>query len=250
MPDTDPNLPVQDPAAPQGTSRFFTEDELNAAIEAARKQEKDKLYPTISKNDERTQAMQTELKELRAFQKKQERTEADRLAAVEAEKTRAAEAEMSAKELIERRQAEFEAKLASIDSENAQRIALMEKEIEYNKLQAYIQRRVNEESDSIAPELLDFIGGNTPEEVEASIARVKEKTAQIVENMRSAGMRQRASLPGVAPVAGTNGVGPMDQPGDRQLSDQDIKGMGMAEYAQLRQRIGMANTSNQGLFRA
>jgi hypothetical protein len=245
-----PDLPEGQTSEPQGTSRFFTEEELNAAIERARQQEKDKLYPTISKADERTKAMDAELKELRAFQRKQEKTEADRLAAIEAERKKAEEAELSAKELIERRNAEFEARMAQIEQDNQQRVALMEKELDFTRLQAYTQRRVNEEQDEIAPELLDFVGGNTEAEVEASIERVKAKTAQIVENMKAAGVRQRAGMPGVAPAAGTNGVGPMDTPGERQLGPEDIQGMGMAEYAQLRQRLGMGGTNNQGLFRA
>lgn len=239
-----------DGGQPGGTSRFFSEEELNAAIEKARQQEKDKLYPTISKADERSKAMQDELKELRAFQKKQEKAEADREAAVAAERKKAEEAELSARELIERRQAEFDARLAQIDAENQQRVALMEKEIEFSRLQAYTQRRVSEESENIAPELIDFVGGNTPEEVEASIELVKSKTAQLVENIQAAGQRRRAAMPGVAPSAGTNGVGPMDAPGQRELTDADIKGMGMAEYAELRKKLGMAGAQNRGLFNA
>lgn len=245
-----PDLPEGQTGEPQGTSRFFTEEELNAAIERARQQEKDKLYPTISKADERTKAMDAELKELRAFQRKQEKSEADRLAAIEAERKKAEEAELSAKELIERREAEFSNRMAQFETEQAQRVALMEKELEFTKLQAYTQRRISEESDEIAPELIDLIDGNTVEAVEASIDRMKAKTAQIVENMKAAGVRQRAGMPGVAPAAGTNGVGPMDTPGERQLGPEDIQGMGMAEYAQLRQRLGMGGAQNQGLFRA
>ena len=236
-------------AAPTGTSRFFTQEELNAAIEAARKQEKDKLYPTISKNDERTQAMEAELKELRRFQKAQEKAEADRLAAIEKARKDAEEAEMSAKDLIQRQREEMAAQLQAMQAEQASQLALMAKEVEFQKNSAYVQRRINEEADSIAPELLQFISGETVEEIEASIERVKQTTASIVENMRNAGVRQRAAMPGVAPSAGTNGVTPLDQQGERQLTDEDIKKMGMAEYAQLRQRIGMGGANNQGLFR-
>lgn len=241
-----------DGGQPSGTNRFFSQEELNAAIEKARQQEKDKLYPTIEKSDERSKAMADELKELRAFQRKQEKAEQDRQAAIEAERKKAEEAELSAKELIQRREAEFEARMAQFEAENQQRVALMEKEIEFSRLQAYTQRRVSEESDEIAPELLSagYITGNTEEEVEASIARAKATTAQLVESMKSAGVRQRAAMPGVAPAAGTNGVGPMDQQGERQLTDKDIQGMGMAEYAQLRQRLGLGGAQNQGLFRA
>lgn len=251
MPDTDPNLQTDGAPAgePSGTTRFYTKEELDAERERVRREERDKLYPQISKTDERWTALNEELKELRKFQRAQEKTEADRQAAIEKARKDAEEAELSAKELIERRQAEMAAQIQAMQAEQAQQLALMAKEVEFNKLQAHIQRRVNEESDNIAPELLQFISGNTVEEVEASIERVKATTASIVENMRNAGVRQRAAMPGVAPSAGTNGVTPLDQQGERQLTDKDIAAMGMAEYAQLRQRIGMGGANNQGLFR-
>lgn len=233
-----------------GTARFFSQEEVDALIEKTRQQEKDKLYPTISKADERSKAMQDELRELRAFQKKQEKEEADRKVALEAEKQRAAEAEMSAKELIAKRDKEFSEQMARFQQEQSQRVALMEKELEFTKLQNYIQRRVSEESEFIAPELTDFIDGETVEAVEASIERVKSKTAQIVENMKAAGIRQRAAMPGVAPATGTNGIGPLDAMGTRTLDADDIKAMGMKEFRELRAKLGMGSNGNEGLFRA
>lgn len=234
---------------PKGTGRFYSEEEYKAALSKVRQQEREKLYPQISKSDEKTQAMQAELKELRAFQRKQEKAETDRQKAVEAERKKREEAELSARELVEKRQAEYEARLAQFQAEQDQKVALMEKELQFSRLQSYIQQRVAEESDFIAPELADYVTGNTQEEVEASIDRVKQKTAMLVENMKSAGVRQRSQMTGVAPSAGTNGVTPLDEPGDRQLSPEDISGMGMGEFAKLRERLGMGG-SGQGLFRA
>lgn len=251
MPDIDPNLPGTGTGNPQpgGTNRFYTQEELDAERERVRQQERDKLYPQISKSDERWTALNDELKDLRKSQKASEKLETDRVAAIEAEKKRAAEAEMSAKDLIDRRQAEFDARMAQFQAEQDLKIAILEKQNEATALQAYIQRRINEEQDNIAPELLEFIAGNTPEDVEASIAKVKATTTSIAENMRSAGVRQRAGMPGVAPAAGTNGFGPLDQPGSRELSAEDVKGMGMQEFAALRAKLGMAGSNNQGLFR-
>jgi len=45
----------------------------------------------------------------------------------------------------------------------------------------YIDRRKAEEVDTIAPELMSFVGGRTTEEVEQSIARAQAKTASIVQ---------------------------------------------------------------------
>lgn len=245
-----PDLPENpQPAAATGSARFYSQEDLDAERERVRKEERDKLYPQISKTDERTKAMDAELRELRAFQKKQEKADADREAVVAKARKDAEEAELTAKDLIERRQAEFDARMAQFQTEQDMKIALLEKQNEMVALQAYIQRRVNEEQDNIAPELVEYVGGDTPEQVEASIEKVKASTASIVTNLRGAQTRQRAAMPGVAPSAGTNGVGPLDTPGDRQLSAQDIAGMGMKEFAALREKIGMGGANNHGLFR-
>lgn len=249
-PEDPENDPATDPGQPSnGTSRFYSQEEFDTERERVRQEERNKLYPRINKSDERTQAMEAELKELRAFQKKQEKAEADRLAQIEAERKKAAEAKLTAEQLIAKREEDFNARMEQFQRDQEVKIALLEKQNEMVALQAYIQRRVNEEQDNIAPELLDYVGGETPEQVEASIAKVKASTASIVENMKAAGVRQRAAMPGVAPSAGTNGVGPMDQTGNREYTADDIKNMGMGEFAELRRRIGMATSNNQGLFR-
>jgi colicin import membrane protein len=234
--------------APQGTGRFFSQEELNAAIENARKQEKDKLYPAINKTDEANRIMQEELKELQRFKKAQEKVEADRVKAIEDAQKAKEEAEMSAKDFAARQRAEMEARVAQIQAENEQRIAVMEQEVRFSQLQAYIQRRVVEEQGNIVPELVDFITGDNQEQVEASIELLKAKSAQIAENVRNLQTQQRTRMPGVAPSSGTNGVTQLDQPGDRQLSADDIRGMSMAEFAQLRKKINMPSGSGRGLF--
>lgn len=233
---------------PGGTGRFFSQEEVNEMIERARTQEKDKLYPTIQQTDERAKAMESELAELKKFRKSQEKAEAERQAAIDAANKAKEEAELSAKELLERRNQEFDSRLAEIQAQNEQRIALMEQEVRFNQLQAYIQRRMVEESSTIVPELMDFVTGNTPEEVEASIELLKTKSAQIADAAKNARMNQQRQMPGVAPVSGANGVTPLDQQGDRQYSAEDIRGMSMQEFAALRKRINMPTGSGRGLF--
>lgn len=241
--------PQETQGKPEGTSRYFSQEQVNELIENARKQEKDKLYPTISKADERSQAMQEELKELRKFQKQQEKAEAERLKAIEDAQKAKEEAEMSAKEFAEKVRQENEQRVLELQQQQEQERALLKKELEFMQLQNYTQRRIAEEQDNIAPELLDFVTGNSQEEIEASIERVKAKTEAIVANMKQAGIRQRATMPGVAPAAGTNGVTPLDQQGERQLSAEDIAGMDMSQFAELRQKIGMNGLgSGRGIF--
>lgn len=239
-----------DPAqqGPSGTGKFFTQEEVNEMIERARTQEKDKLYPTIQQTDERAKAMEKELKDLKKFRESQEKEAAARQKAIDDAKRAAEEAEMSAKELLDRRNAEFDARLAEIQAQNEQRVAIMEQEIKFNQIQAYAQRRVMEESQNIVPELIDFVTGNTPEEIEASIELMKTKSAAIAEAAKGARMQQQRQMPGIAPTSGTNGVTPLDQPGDRQVTAEDIRGMSMQEFAALRKRINMPSGSGRGLF--
>lgn len=252
MPDTDPQ---------NGPQTFTAEDIEKArreAIEQARREERDKLYAQISKGDDRFKAMEAEVERLK-------QVEAERLKEIEkrereAEKARqkAAEAELSAKELVEKRQQEWQAQLEATRAEQAAQLAaiqeqqklqqaMWEKEREMAALQIYIRDAVAAEQDNIAPELLDFIGGNTKEEVDASIQRVKDKTAAIVEGMRQAQIAHRAGMPGTAPSAGATGLTPGLDTGSQQLSAEDIKNMSMADFAALRQKTGMGSMG-QGIF--
>jgi hypothetical protein len=96
------------------------------------------------------------------------------------------------------------------------------------RLQGYLARQVAAAADSIAPQLLDYIGGDSEEAIDASIEVAKAKIAEIL-----AGIRQtRARPPAVDPAFTANvreGIS------DNGVPD-DIRGMPMAEYAKLRQR--------------
>lgn len=234
--------------APAGTDRFFSKEQVDEMLNKAREQEKNKLYPTIESTDARAKALEAELKELRKTVKGVEQLEADRQKAIEEAARIKQESEMSAKDFAEKVRRESEDKIMRLQAQTEQERALMRKELEFMQLQGHTQRRVAEERDNIAPELLDFIGGNTVEEVEASIQVVKDKSAQILASITAARTAQRTQQPGVAPASGSAGISQLDQPGDRQLGAADIKGMSMAEFAQLRKKIGMPSGSGRGLF--
>lgn len=224
--------------------QYFTAEQL----EAARQQEKDKLYDRIEKMNLQLESFKSEVDTYKS-EREAAKAEADRLAREAEEATRKeTEAKMSVQELITAKQAEWDAQLASQKEELARAQALMEKERQFLSLTAYTQKRVAEEvaADTIAPELLDFIGGNSEAEVEASITKVKEKTASIVAGMT--GQSPRVT-PGVSPT-GFAPTGPLDTlTGTRQLSQQDISNMSMSEYAKFRQQSGIDKAgNNKGLF--
>ncbi|MEV5264813.1 hypothetical protein [Streptomyces werraensis] len=231
----------------QPRGRTFTEED----IARARQEEKDKLYSRLSKGDERLQSLEEELKALRAEREAREREEAERQAAEEQAAKEKAEQEMSAKRLLEERSSEWERRFEEIQREREQERAALAKEAEYNALRAYIQERIGAERDSIAPELVDLVSGNSREEVDASIEMLKAKTDQIFQSVTAAQQQARSQMRGVS-TAGYTGTGPADgDAGARQLSVDDIKNMPMSEFAKYRrQLLGSAATdsSNRGLF--
>jgi hypothetical protein len=235
-------------SVPQGTSRFFTKEEVDELLNQARSQERDKLYPTIEKTNEKATKFEEELKELQKFRRQAEKEREEREKLVEAERKKAEEAKLTAEQLIAKREEEMSLRFQKFQQEQELKVAMIEKQSQALQLQSYILRRLSEEEDNIEPELRDFVGGDTEAEVEASIEVVKAKSARIAENVKMATSRQRSLMPGVAPSAGINAQGLMDTPGDRQLTADDIKGMSMAEFDQLRKRIGMPNGSGRGLF--
>lgn len=238
--------PVVEPTPPvsMDPAKFFTQEQVNAMLEA----ERNKYQPKIDESSKLVTTMKEEVADLQKFRKAAEKAEADRQKAIEESQRVKREAEMSAKEYAEQVKREADERFAAIAAEQERREALYQQELRFMKLQTYIQRRSAEESENIAPELMDFINGEDEAQVEASIEMLKTKTAQIVENMRTAQTRARSMMPGVAPAAGTNGITAMDQQGDRQVSAQDIAGMNMSQYAELRKRIGVPSGSGRGLF--
>lgn len=239
--------PKQPDPQPAGQDARFTA----ADLERVRQEEKDKLYSRLTTVDERSKALEAELTTLREERRARETEEAQRQQAEADAAKQKAESEMSAKRLLEERSSEWENRFAQIEREREQERAALAKESEYNRLRAYIQERVGAERESIAPELVDLIAGNTPDEVDASIQMLKDKTSQIFQSVQSAQETARSQMRGVA-ATGYTGNGPVDsEGGSRQLSAEDIKNMPMSEFAKYRsQLLGAASkqSNNRGLF--
>lgn len=252
-----PPAPPEPPQQNQPTERTFTSDDL----ERARQQEKDKVYQRLEQERKQREAFETQVNELLEREKKQQEEQAERQRQADEEAKKQAEAEMSAKELLEERerewnnrfeksQASFEERLNQVNQEREAERALLEKERELSALQGYIQRRVAEENDNIAPQLRDFVTGNTQDEVDHSIELIKAKSAELAEAAQTAFQQARSRMPGVSPT-GYTPTGPMEVEGStRSYSAQDIQNMDMAEYAKLRQQIPGLNGSqtNRGMY--
>ncbi len=228
------------PQQPQGTGRFFSEEE----VERIRQQEKDKLYGRIDEMGN----------ELRAIREEREAEQLARQQAAEAEAEAARqreEEELSVRDLLARKEQEWETKFAEQQSSYARDRAIFEREQALAGLAIYRRERIDQESPYILPELREFVQGETPEEVDQSIEFIKQQSLAISANFAAAAdqaMAQQqqpfrgAAMPSVPPV------GPMEQlPSYEQLTPEVIAAMDNETYKRYRpQLLQQANPYRRG----
>ena len=257
-----PATPVAQPA--------LTEEVLQQVAERAAAAVNSQLEGVTSRLDELGNTVGSltaaEQREQARLQEEQQR--------LEEERRRQEEEGLSASELVQRARQDWEQQLASREAEWNQRWekseqdrqaaeALAAKEREFSALRDYIADQVEANKDKIAPQLLSFVGGNTQQEVDASIARAIEATDGIANEMTEAfGQQQvqqgipvpaqqqvQAPQPvGVSPLAGPPGFDPTGA-GQQTLTPEQIANMPMDQYANLRRNLGIGGQqNNRGLF--
>jgi hypothetical protein len=240
-------IPVQPDPAP--APQTFTAEQ----IAKARQEEKDKLYPEI-------QSLKEKQAQFEAFKAE---AEAQRQAAVEEAAAKAREEaeaearkkfeESDAKSLLAEAEQKWQSQFEALQQERATEHALFEREREFAALKEYATGKVNEalQANELAPELADFVTGNTQEEIDASLEFVKQKTQQIVAGIQQAQTAARAAMPGVS-TAGFAATGPLDtQPGQKTFTAEELANMPISEYAKHRQALLGAAAStqqNRGLY--
>jgi hypothetical protein len=226
----------------QPSNKFYTDEDLAKV----RSQEKEKLYPQIESLKEEVISLKKQREEEAA---RLALEESERLARLEAEQKAKAEEELSAKELLEIRQREFEQKIEQERLEREKAFALLDREKAFADLQSYRAQRVEESRETIIPELVDLISGNTREEVDASIAALTERSARILDSVAQASQSARREMVGTRPTLPS--TGPMDtETGSRQFTAADIAAMSMNDYAKYRQQLlsPTAQGRTSGLF--
>ena len=248
MPHTDPGLPPQQqqqqqmppapyapqpivvhvPAAPapQAGDEVFTRDQLDEIIGKVRKEEKEKLYPELQRVGELEHTVQ-ELREAREAELAQ--IEAARQA--EAERLRLEEeAKQTELERLASRQAELEAQLEAQRLETERNAALLRREAEHASLVQYRAELIQQHTDEIAPQLLDFIEGNSREELEQRVALAIQRSAEIVQELQSRQLQQTRQV--APPPSGAPPVDLLGQtPQERVFTPEDIANMSPSEYA-------------------
>lgn len=223
-----------------------------ADLERVRTQEKEKLYKELDALREQTASLPTVTAELENLRKeREERTEREAAAkaAADQEAKLRAEAEMSAKELSDKRQAEWQEQFDRLQAERDTERAALDKEREFARLRDYTQGRIAQEQKLIAPELLDLVDGNSTAEIDASIERLKAKSAAIAEKIRGSQQQLAAQQQGVT-SAGFSTTGPMDMiSGTETYTAEDIAKMSMKDYvAKLRDKVIHSDARERGLY--
>ncbi|HET7110281.1 MAG TPA: hypothetical protein VFI41_05380 [Gemmatimonadales bacterium] len=217
----------------QGSGRTFTTDD----IEKARREEKDKLYGEIGNLKEELKAIKAEREKANKLAEEAQKKEAEERAKAEAEAKKKQEEEMSVKDLLAQKEAEWQEQISAIKAERERDQELLAKERRYNELVSYRQRRLEEEQDTIMPELRDMVSlGNSEQEIEASIQALQDRTQRILEQITAGQQQHRQQQRGTTPTAPP--VGPLEsQPEFQSLTNDDLKNMDIATYAKNRERL-------------
>jgi hypothetical protein len=222
----------------------FTADD----IAKARAQEKAKLYPQVEKLQEELAVLKKEREERAALEAERTAKRQARDSERVAERKKQEEAELEVRDLLAKKEQEWATKLDSERQEREKAFALLEREREFQELSAYRQQRLEAERDNIIPELVDLISGNSRDEIEQSIAGLKERSAKIFDSVAQVAQQSRKEMAGTRITSPASG--PLDNDSDsRTYSPNDINNMSMADYAKNRAKLlGSGKNSGQGLF--
>lgn len=233
------NSLVADAPTTKATSRqFYTEEDLAKV----RSQEKEKLYPQIDK-------LKEELEGLKREREEEARMKAEQAAQEEAARKAAAEEDLDVRSLLKTKEQEWQEQLERERQERERAFALLEREKAFADLQNYRAQRLDQERESIIPELIDLVTGNTQEEVEASINGLKERSARILESAQSAMQSARKEMTGTRVTAPS--AGPLETNSEnRQFTAEDISSMSLNDYAKYRDKLlsPTARGKSRGLF--
>ena len=226
------------PVSEESVSKAYSEDDLRKV----REQEKSKLYPQI-------ESLKEELNLLKQDRESRLEEEARLRAEAEAEAKRRAEEEMDVRELLTAKEAEWQDRLEAERGEREKAFALLERERHFSEIQTYRNARLEEERENIIPELVDLISGNTAEEIEQSIAGLKDRSSRILESAQQAMSSARREMTGSRVTVPASG--PLDTNSEQQtFTAEQIAAMSVSEYAKYRGKLlgQAASDRGKGLF--
>jgi hypothetical protein len=187
---------------------------------------------------EQTRADQLE-NELAQFRKEaEERQAAEAKTQREAARTqkKKEEEEMELRDLIQKKDQEWEERLQSERAEREKAFAMLEQERRHAALTTYMAQRMAEVGDNIAPELRDLVAGNNEQEIDASVQLLIQKSELIRNNSVSAIRNLNAGRPTVGVTAPP--VGPMESSqSTRTYTADELRALTPEEYASERDNL-------------
>lgn len=195
-------------------------------IERIRQEERARYGPLSSQVDE----LSAELTKYR--QADEERAKAEEKVRKDAEKAakKKEEEEMELRELITRKDQEWEQRLADERAEREKALAVLEQERRHAALQNYLAQRMMQDGDRIVPQLRNLVAGNSEEEIDAKIQELAEISESILGDTTDFLRQQNSVRPTVGITAPP--IGPTDMAAStRVLTPDDIKGLTPEEYA-------------------
>ena len=241
-------LPVNSANLPQESepvSKTFTAEE----VARIREQEKAKVYPKMEKMAEELAALKKKAEDAAAKEAEREAKRAAKEAEKAAKAKQQAEEELTVKELLAKKEQEFQAQLEAERLEREKAFALLAKEQQFTELMNYRQSRLEQERDAIVPELIDLIQGNSKDEIEQSIGLLKEKSASILASAQAAMQSAKQQMAGTRITVPASG--PLDNDSEsNSYSPDSLRDMTMADYAKNRAKLlgNAASNRGQGLF--
>jgi len=209
------------PPAPIGNNAVqFTA----ADLEAAREQEKSKLYNRIQAMESQFDTLATERQRALDAQKAAED------AAEEARRAKELE-EMDLRTRLETMEATTQQRFQELEEERKTAEAMLEQERRLSSLMAYRAEKMREFGSQIMPQLQDFVAGNSPEEIDAAIVAMVERTNSIVSDVQAVQNQNFGAMRGAgvtAPVGGPQEALPQQQ----TFTAEQIRAMSPQVYAQ------------------
>ena len=198
----------------------------NEDVERIRQEERARY----AAEQQRADALQNELAQFR--QAEEERTKAEEKVRKDSEKAakKKEEEEMELRELITRKDQEWEQRLADERAEREKALAVLEQERRHSILQNYLAQRMLQDGDRIVPQLRGLVAGNSEEEIDAKIQELVGISESILGDTTQFLQQQNAARPMVGVTSPP--IGPPDMAAStRVLTPDDIKGLTAEEYA-------------------
>jgi hypothetical protein len=234
--------PGEPPAQPPRQARNGSDPQTFTAedVERIRQEERARYGTVTSQLDE----LNAEIARYR--QTDEERAKAEEKARKDAERAekKKQEEEMELRDLITKKDQEWETKLEEERQARQQALAVLEQERRHAGLQNYLTQQMMEKGELIAPQLRKLVAGNSEQEIDIKISELIEISESLLGDTQQLLQRQNAQRPTVGVTAPP--MGPVEMtPATRTYTPDDIKALTPEEYAAQRESLLRAASASR-----